>query len=383
MGDLMPETSKEEIKIASGRLKVAAVALVFTAIATIANLVFTGLDYRLEKRRSEEEAAYKLARLDYEVVMECIPYRENYLVERIRVTNNGNAPAENVRIVVFNTGVEVITATSMIPHQHVAVDVETIKKPMTVVVPTIKLDPRQHYEMKILLAKYGETDSERISTIFNVQRDNLQITTSTRTPSQDSQGVLKDIEGMPQLVTHEVVSGDTIPGIAKEYNLNEDTLIQYNPKLGEKLPEPGQRLIIQPATCGRPIVSSSVPVGSLQVIGEHVVKEDESLYCIARAYRVSPWSLAARNGLGPPYEFDVGQTIAVPYAPASLPGGPVCEPQFELPEPACRAYHDLRDGETLRDVAATYNVDLLGLAAQNDIYTYDQIYSRQRLCVPE
>jgi len=271
----------------------------------------------------------------------------------------------------------------MIPHQDVAIDVETMKKPMMVVVPTIKLDPHQHYEMKILLAKYGETDSERISTIFNVQRDNLQITTSSPTPPQVSQGDLKDIEGMPELVTHEVVSGDTIPSIAKDYNLNEDTLIQYNPILGEKPPEPGQRLVIRPATCGRPTVSSSVPVGSLQVIGEHVVKEDESLYCIARAYRISPWSLAARNGLGPPYELDAGQTIAVPYAPARLPSGPLCERQFELPEPACRAYHDLRDGETLRDVAETYKVDLLRLAAQNDIYTPNQIHALRRLCVPE
>ena len=36
-------------------------------------------------------------------------------------------------------------------------------------------------------------------------------------------------------------------------------------------------------------------------LGTHTVKQGEWIYCIARAYKVSPWSIASANGIPWPY----------------------------------------------------------------------------------
>jgi LysM repeat protein len=379
----MTQPPNEEIRIKRGELTLAKIGLVFTALATLVNSGLSLANYRFQQAQAREELAYTLARLDYEAVIECIPGQDDYLVEWLRVTNQGSASAENVQIVIQDAGVEVLDARSLAPYEAVEPRVLAEGSQVKIIVPPFHLDHQQTYQLRLRLAKYGGMDTRRIWEVFNLQKDSMQITTSSPTPPQGGYGYLKEIRGMPELRSHKVERYDTVSGIARKYGLSKDTLIQYNPLLRDNPLVPGQVLVIQPAVCGNPSLAASLPVGSLPILGQHVVGEGESLYCIARAYGVSPWELAEVNGVGYPYKFNLGQTVAVPNAPAKLPPGRECARQFEPPQPGCRAVHVLRTGETLNSVARDYGVDLPSLAAKNDIYDLNAVTAGQRLCIPE
>ena len=64
------------------------------------------------------------------------------------------------------------------------------------------------------------------------------------------------------------------------------------------------------------------------ILGYHYVRPGETLYCIGRAYGVSPWAIAAHNGILNANLIRVGMALAIPNAPATLSPGPVCARQF-------------------------------------------------------
>jgi murein DD-endopeptidase MepM/ murein hydrolase activator NlpD len=103
--------------------------------------------------------------------------------------------------------------------------------------------------------------------------------------------------------TYRVVAGDTIDGVAQQFGLPVQALIQAN---GLAMPyelRPGQLLAIpgtQPAGAGP---------------GVYVVARGDTLYRIARHHGTTMATLAQLNGLAPPYRLRVGQTLRLPGAP--------------------------------------------------------------------
>ena len=66
-----------------------------------------------------------------------------------------------------------------------------------------------------------------------------------------------------------------------------------------------------------------------QVIGQHTVKQGEWLYCIGRAYQVSPWAIAEQNHIPWPYWVYPNQVLQIPAVPwYNIPAGQTCAPQF-------------------------------------------------------
>lgn len=129
--------------------------------------------------------------------------------------------------------------------------------------------------------------------------------------------------------------------------------------------------------------------------GKHIVRAGETLYCIGRAYTVSPWAIATTNGLYPPYRLYVGQVLTIPNVPwTNIPAGPVCARQFPgtpppptpgpTPPPpvGCRAIYTVIAGDTLLKISRAYNVNVFTLAARNNIYNLNLIYIGQKLCIP-
>jgi LysM repeat protein len=74
---------------------------------------------------------------------------------------------------------------------------------------------------------------------------------------------------------------------------------------------------------------------SIAVLGKHIVRSGESLFCIGRAYGVLPSAIAEASGLTLNGQLNVNQELIIPAVRwLNIPGGPVCEQQFNSPFPA-------------------------------------------------
>jgi len=118
------------------------------------------------------------------------------------------------------------------------------------------------------------------------------------------------------------------------------------------------------------------------------VRYGESLFCIGRAYRVSPWAIAGQNGIGYPYWVRLGQRLAIPNAPwRYMPAGPVCARQFggptpPPPPPGCRVTYTVRPGDTLYAIAWRYQANVWAIVTANNIHNPNLIFPGQVLCIP-
>jgi len=90
------------------------------------------------------------------------------------------------------------------------------------------------------------------------------------------------------------------------------------------------------------------------ILGYHVVRPGETLFCIGRAYGVDPWAIASQNGIVNPSRIYSGMRLAIPDTYRTLPPGPACTPQFGPPYPppcTCTTYYTIVSGDTLTRMA--------------------------------
>jgi murein DD-endopeptidase MepM/ murein hydrolase activator NlpD len=92
---------------------------------------------------------------------------------------------------------------------------------------------------------------------------------------------------------HEIVRGDTVYAVARQYGLSTRDIIDANGLQPPYRLNPGQRLVIP----GQRI---------------HVVARGDTLYAVSRRYDVDMASLARINGMGEPYTIFVGQQLRLP-----------------------------------------------------------------------
>jgi LysM repeat protein len=70
------------------------------------------------------------------------------------------------------------------------------------------------------------------------------------------------------------------------------------------------------------------------VVGQHVVRSGETLYCLGRAYGVLPSAIAGANNLAPFSLLSPGQVLSIPAVQwVNIPSGPICATQFVSPFP--------------------------------------------------
>jgi LysM repeat protein len=126
-----------------------------------------------------------------------------------------------------------------------------------------------------------------------------------------------------------------------------------------------------------------IVVSDEDILGYHVVQPKETLYCIGRAYGVDPYAIARRNGILNPNLIHVGQRLAIPDAPHSLPPGRVCPRQFDgVTPPHCRWYHTVAPGENMYRISLRYGVSMWAIAEANYILNLHTICAGQVLCIP-
>jgi len=92
-----------------------------------------------------------------------------------------------------------------------------------------------------------------------------------------------------------------------------------------------------------------------------VVQPGDTLYTVSRRYDAPTKAIAARNGLRPPFQLTVGQTLIL--------------------DPARR--HTVTGGQTLESVAKIYNVDVALLAVSNDLRQPYVLKAGQELWIPD
>jgi LysM repeat protein len=137
---------------------------------------------------------------------------------------------------------------------------------------------------------------------------------------------------------------------------------------------------------------AAAPVRSWEILGVHEVKMGETLYCIGRAYGVSPDAIASQNGIVNANLIHPGVKLEIPDVPATLPAGPACDPQFDPSAPPppetscgdceCASTHMVEIGETLTSIAIEYGVNMWTLAHCNCIYNLNHIQAGAELCIP-
>lgn len=150
------------------------------------------------------------------------------------------------------------------------------------------------------------------------------------------------------------------------------------------------------------------PQAAYPVLGNHTVKYGESLFCIGRAYKISPWAIAQQNMIPWPYTIYPNKVLQIPNAQwYNIPAGPVCQAQFTpppqptvtpppiasvtpapvptvtpMPGPPCRYYHVVRYGDTLCGIAWRYGSTVPAIATANAIANVNLIYVGTTLCIP-
>lgn len=76
----------------------------------------------------------------------------------------------------------------------------------------------------------------------------------------------------------------------------------------------------------------TAPVSAATILGQHVVQNGETLYCIGRAYGVLPNAIAQASGISGFSLLSPGQTLSIPDTPwPNMPSGPTCRAQFTSP----------------------------------------------------
>ena len=148
----------------------------------------------------------------------------------------------------------------------------------------------------------------------------------------------------------------------------------------------------QAAATAQPITAQSLGVNCAAVQGYHIVKRDETLYAIARAYATNPYAIVACNPTINPRRIHASNHLAIPYAPwPTVPPGPTAERQFgpsllpapvPTPAPGCRASHTVQPHETLTAIGLKYGANIWDIARVNRIYNLHLINSGQVLCIP-
>ena len=113
-----------------------------------------------------------------------------------------------------------------------------------------------------------------------------------------------------------------------------------------------------------------------KIFREHRVVRGESLYRIARRYRVPAWQIAALNRISKRSHLRVGQQLLIPVRPSRRP--------LDLPTLPTRpgrhgTTYIVHKGDTLGRIARKTGVSLAALLEMNDLDPHAPIYPGQRL----
>jgi len=132
-----------------------------------------------------------------------------------------------------------------------------------------------------------------------------------------------------------VAQGETIDTISRRHGVPASAIMQANNMTHAAQLQPGQRLVIprvQQPLAAAPQISAPAtrvagPMPAPAGNGAHIVKPGETIYSLARHYRLTPMAIAKANNVGLDHRVKVGDRVVIP-------GQTSAAPRLAAPAPA-------------------------------------------------
>ncbi|MEA2877957.1 MAG: hypothetical protein QOF14_3153 [Hyphomicrobiales bacterium] len=134
-----------------------------------------------------------------------------------------------------------------------------------------------------------------------------------------------------------VAQGETIDTISRRHGVPPHAIMQANNMTHAAQLQPGQRLVIprvqQPMAAAPqmspPTTRVAGPMPAPAGNGGHIVKPGDTIYSLARQYRLTPMAIAKANNVGLDHRVKVGDRIVIP-------GQTSAAPRLAAPAPAAQ-----------------------------------------------
>ena len=170
-----------------------------------------------------------------------------------------------------------------------------------------------------------------------------------------------------------VKAGDTLSGIANNYQTTVNTLARLNNLANPNLIYVGQRLLVQQAaTPSQP--QPTTPSTRTTTAATYTVKAGDTLGQIAANHQTSVNQLVQLNKLANPNLIYVGQVLTIKQA-TSASQSTTATPA----KPAPTATYTVKAGDTLSQIAASHGTSYQNLASLNHLSNPNEIYVGQTL----
>ena len=171
--------------------------------------------------------------------------------------------------------------------------------------------------------------------------------------------------------SYTVKSGDTLSGIASQYNTTVNQIISLNQLSNPNLIYVGQVLKLKNSQTTNSSSSSSSTAAT--TAGTYTVKAGDTLSAIASRYSTSSSTLASLNSLSNPNLIYVGQVLKVS-SNASTSSSTSSSANSTV---TTAASYTVKSGDTLSAIAAKYGTTYQALASTNSISNPNDIYVGQ------
>lgn len=169
-----------------------------------------------------------------------------------------------------------------------------------------------------------------------------------------------------------VQSGDTLSGIASQYNTTVNQIVSLNQLSNPNLIYVGQVLKLKNSQTTNSSSSSSSSTATTTA-GTYTVKAGDTLSAIASRYSTSSSTLASLNSLSNPNLIYVGQVLKVS-SNASTSSSTSSSANSTV---TTAASYTVKSGDTLSAIAAKYGTTYQALASANSISNPNDIYVGQ------
>ena len=171
--------------------------------------------------------------------------------------------------------------------------------------------------------------------------------------------------------SYTVKSGDTLSGIASQYNTTVNQIVSLNQLSNPNLIYVGQVLKLKNSQTTNSSSSSSSTAAT--TVGSYTVKAGDTLSAIASRYSTSSSTLASLNSLSNPNLIYVGQVLKVS-SNASTSSSTSSSANSTV---TTAASYTVKAGDTLSAIAAKYGTTYQALASTNSISNPNDIYVGQ------
>lgn len=185
---------------------------------------------------------------------------------------------------------------------------------------------------------------------------------------------------------HVVEAGDLLPTIAAKYSVAPEVILRANPEVVDANQIfPGQRLRVPGATTDNTALGNPGEDRKPGQVDDYMVQEGDSPGAIADLMGVSLGALLGANPGLDPSTLQIGSLLTVPAVGTGLTAEQLAD--TITPEPVQRdpfqpLYHHVKAGETLSQIAETYDVTEAQLMTANLIDNAHELFTGQRLSVP-